>query len=136
MLQVIEQTQPDIYPALKKYKFKLEDASTLPENLLAKIFADADNDELGRALASCTDEVAEVLLDAVSPARRELLKHQVASCKSAPKEELKDYLEQESITREKIEYSYFTFTHSDVMGSGRYFYASDPIKEEVDLRSE
>lgn len=50
---------------------------------------------------------------------------------TTPKDRLKEYLEQENITRKEIEYNYFTFIHYNVMGAGRFFYASDPIKEKV-----
>lgn len=47
------------------------------------------------------------------------------------KDSLNKYLKQENITRKEIQYDYFTFTHYDVMGVGRFFYASDPIREKV-----
>lgn len=50
---------------------------------------------------------------------------------STQKIELKQYLRGKGITRKDIEYRSFTFTHADVMGSGRFFYASSPIKETV-----
>lgn len=47
------------------------------------------------------------------------------------RDSLNKYLKQKNITRKEIQYNYFTFTHYDVMGVGRFFYASDPIKEKV-----
>lgn len=51
--------------------------------------------------------------------------------KRTPREILKEYIEKERIQRDKIEYHSFTFTHVDVMGSGRFYYASDPMKERI-----
>ncbi len=88
VLQDIERTQPEIYPSLKKYRFKLEDAASLPDSLLGKILGDVDNDELALALASCQKDVIDVLLDAVSPRRREMLAMQIEPAKGSPREQI------------------------------------------------
>lgn len=50
---------------------------------------------------------------------------------TTPKEKLKQYCAEQKTTVKKIEYPSFTFRHADVMGSGRFFYASEPKKEVV-----
>lgn len=89
ILEDIERASPELYPSLKKYKFKLEDAAALPNTLLEKVFADIDNDELGAALATCPEHVMDVLLDAVSARRRDFLQAQMKTFKSASVEETK-----------------------------------------------
>lgn len=88
ILQDLERTQPEIYPNLKKFKFRLEDAASLPDTLLARVLGEADNEELALALAGCQKDVCEVLLDAVSPRRREILANQIEPMRNAPKEQI------------------------------------------------
>lgn len=83
ILEDIEKTNPGIYPNLKRYKFKLEDAVSLPESLLQKILADSDNDELSLALATCPSDLVDVFLDAISSRRREAIEFQLAASKTA-----------------------------------------------------
>ncbi|MBI1859568.1 MAG: hypothetical protein HYR96_01450, partial [Deltaproteobacteria bacterium] len=71
------------------FKFKLEDVSTLPDSLLQTILAEADNDELAMALSTCPDDVCEVILDAISPRRQEMLRQTIQASKTAPKEQTK-----------------------------------------------
>jgi len=87
LLQDLQRTQPDIFADLKKFKFSLEDASTLPDNLLDKVLSGVDNEELALALATCREDVVTVFLDAVSDKRRDLLSHYVNSARNAPKEQ-------------------------------------------------
>lgn len=89
LLNDLEKTNPEIYPTLKKFRFSLEDAATLPNNLLQKVLGDCDNNELGQALATCSPDVAEVLLDAVSEKRRQVLESQIATYRRIPKESLR-----------------------------------------------
>ena len=87
ILKDIEHTNPGIYPSLKKYKFKLEDAASLPNTLLAKILAESDNDEVCLALATCPHELIDVFLDAVSPKRKEVIEYGLASSRGASSQE-------------------------------------------------
>jgi flagellar motor switch protein FliG len=87
LLSDLEKTNPGIAPDLRKFKFKLEDAAALPEGILEKVLAEADNEELGLALATCPPELIEFFMDAISDSRRELLEDQLASNKGASKEE-------------------------------------------------
>lgn len=80
----LEHTHPEIAPKLAKYKFKLEDAATLPNGILERVLGDAENDELGLALSTCSQDVVEVLLDAVSPRRRDLLLSQLDTYRGSP----------------------------------------------------
>jgi hypothetical protein len=90
ILKDIEQTNPGIYPSLKKYKFKLEDAASLPNPMLEKILAQSDNEELSLALATCPHELIEVFFDAISAKRREVIEYQIASSKNASNDEKTD----------------------------------------------
>lgn len=88
LLGVLEKTQPEIYPFVKKFKFKLEDAAALPEGILTKVLSDIDNDPLALALATCSSDVSEVILEAVPKKRRDFLKSQIISKKGATKDEV------------------------------------------------
>lgn len=48
-------------------------------------------------------------------------------------EEIHERLGQESILLKNMEYTSFTFTHADVMGSGRFFYVQDAKKTVLSL---
>lgn len=85
LLDDMEKTNPEIYPNLKKFRFTLEDAATLPNNILQKVLGECDNNELGQALATCSPDVAEVLLDAISDKRRVVLKGQISTYQRVPK---------------------------------------------------
>ncbi len=89
ILADLEKTNPEIYPDLSKFKFKLEDVSTLPDSLLQTILAEADNEELAMALSTCPDDVVEVILEAISPRRQEMLRQTIQASKSAPKDQTK-----------------------------------------------
>lgn len=82
----IEKTNPGLSPLLKKFKFKLEDAASLPDNLLNKVLGNIDNEELCLALSTCTDDVVEVFLDAVSPARKNMIAKHMETYRDIPKE--------------------------------------------------
>ena len=51
----------------------------------------------------------------------------------AARDELAEILKKAGVTAGSIEYEEFTFRHVDVMGSGRYFYASFPKTRHVTL---
>lgn len=86
ILRIIEKEKPDLYPSLKKFRFSLEDAATLPNSILEKVLTNMDNDELCLALSTCKPDVADVLLDAVSPKRRSHLMNQLEAYKDIDKE--------------------------------------------------
>ena len=46
---------------------------------------------------------------------------------------MREYLKRNKFKNEKIEYYYFTFSHVDAMGSGRFYYSSEPIKRVIIL---
>jgi hypothetical protein len=69
----LEHTRPDLAAGLKKFKFRLEEAASLPDSLLHKVLGGVDNEELCLALSTCTADVRDVLLDALSPSRRNVL---------------------------------------------------------------
>jgi hypothetical protein len=52
------------------------------------------------------------------------------------KEELRKYLADRNISVKSVEYGKISFRHSDVMGSGRFFYASRPEKTVISLVKE
>jgi flagellar motor switch protein FliG len=88
LLDVLERTQPDISMDLKKFKFSLEDVATLPDGILGRVLGAIDNESLGMALAGCSEDVAEVILDAVSEKRKAMLAGQLPLYRGAPKEKL------------------------------------------------
>ena len=53
--------------------------------------------------------------------------------KGAKPEELRRSLEKQKIDARQIQYKMFLFDHADVMGSGRFFYASDPAIKTIQL---
>jgi flagellar motor switch protein FliG len=88
LLGDLERTNPEIFPKLAKYKFKLEDAATLPENLLQRVLGNVENDELGMALATCAQDVIEVILESVSARRRDMLLNQIDNYRTMPREQV------------------------------------------------
>jgi hypothetical protein len=88
LLDMLEKTHPEIYPNLKKFRFTLEDAATLPDGILERVLREVDNDELGLALAACSEDVADVLLDAVAEKRKQILLNQIDTYRHVPKEQL------------------------------------------------
>lgn len=86
LLMDLEQTRPELYPKLAKFRFKLEDAPSLPKPLLDKVLSDANNEELSLALLTCPSGVTDFLLNEISPQRRDLLLNQLAMCEGMPGE--------------------------------------------------
>ncbi len=86
LIRDLETTNPNISPTLRKYKFKLEDVASFPDNLLRKILSDVDNEELAMALATCSQDTVDVILDALSPRRKSFLISQLRSAKGASEE--------------------------------------------------
>jgi DNA-binding transcriptional ArsR family regulator len=82
----LEHTRPDIAPALKKFKFRLEEAASLPDSLLQKVLGAVDNEELCLALSTCSADVRDVLLDALSPSRRNVLMNLFPTYRGAPQD--------------------------------------------------
>lgn len=83
IFQDLEQTNPGIISSLAKYKFRLEDAPSLPDDAIAVVFGKVDNEQLGLALSSCSDDVIEVLLDAIPERRRNYIRSQLTAYKGA-----------------------------------------------------
>ena len=52
---------------------------------------------------------------------------------TSPEEQIQKLLKKERISIYKIEYTRFTFTHVDVMGSGRFFYVDTIEKIQIDI---
>lgn len=88
LLADIEKTNPGIFPSIAKFKFRLEDAASLPDNLLNKVLSEVDNEELCLALAGIAAGVAEVFLDAVPSNRKNVLESQLVAYRRAPKEQI------------------------------------------------
>jgi hypothetical protein len=86
IFEEIERTRPDIAPQIKKFKFRLEEAASLPDSLLEKVLGAVDNEELCLALSTCATDVRDVLLDALSPSRRTVLKNLFPTYRGAPRE--------------------------------------------------
>jgi hypothetical protein len=82
----LERTNPGLSPQLRKFKFKLEDAATLPDNLLGKVLGNVDNEELCLALSTCSEDVVEVFLDSMSASRKNILTKQMDTYRGVPKE--------------------------------------------------
>lgn len=88
LLDAIERTNPEIYGTIKKFRFSLDDIATLSTSAIEDVLNDVDNSELGQALATCSESVVDVILDAVSPKRRQVILSQIASYRRVPKEAL------------------------------------------------
>ncbi len=86
ILQDLEKTNPGISPSLQKFKFSLEDAATLPDDFLKRVTSEIDNEELALALTTCSKDVAEVVLSSLPDRRSNLLKAQMNSARSAPRD--------------------------------------------------
>ncbi len=86
LLKMLERDKPELYPTLKKFRFTLEDAATLPNAMLEKVLSSMDNEELCLALATCSPNVSEVILDAVPAKRRDYLVNQLEGYRDADSE--------------------------------------------------
>ncbi|MBY0370210.1 hypothetical protein K2X33_05950 [bacterium] len=82
----LQKLRPDIAPMLGKFRFKLEEAASLPDSLLERVLSNTDNEELCLALATCAANVREVLMDAVSPMRRKVLEGMFPSYRGAARD--------------------------------------------------
>jgi flagellar motor switch protein FliG len=83
-----EKTQPEISPKLAKFKFKLEDCAVLPEDSLKQVLGDIDNEELSMALATVSDNVTDVILEALPASRQQVLRKLRQGSQWVSKEEL------------------------------------------------
>jgi flagellar motor switch protein FliG len=72
----LEHSRPDLYPLLAKYRFKLEDIPSLPTPLILKVLNEVENDELALGLFTCPKDIADFVINELSPMRRELLSNQ------------------------------------------------------------
>jgi FliG C-terminal domain/FliG middle domain len=88
ILHDIEKTQPEIYPDLAKTRFKLDEAVNVAPEVLKKVLSDSDNEELALALLSCTRDVQAFILERLSPRRKALLEEQLATARSASKDQI------------------------------------------------
>ncbi len=86
IFEELERTRPEIAPQLKKFKFRLEEAASLPDSLLEKVLGGVDNEELCLALSTCAADVREVIFDALSASRRNLLKNLFPTYRGAPRD--------------------------------------------------
>ena len=86
ILEEIEEKAPELGTQLTKFKFKLEQAASLPDSLLQKVLSKVDNEELCLALGTCAQEIREVFLEALTPARRQALVNLFPSYRGAPRE--------------------------------------------------
>ena len=73
-----------------------------------------------------------------SPSDEELLRSEVGkrieqAVHASSYEMLAEILKSAGITAKEITFNEFTFRHVDVMGSGRFFYASGPKKSRIRL---
>lgn len=84
ILKALEKTNPELGPSLKQFRFKLEDAMSVDDDVLQRVLGDVDNDELALALTTLPDEVVEQFLQALSGRRRDLVAGQVQANKSTP----------------------------------------------------
>lgn len=73
----LERTSPEMYPALAKFRFKLDDIPGLPRPLLQKVVNDVENEELSLALLSCSPDVVNFVLAELPVARKQLLQEQM-----------------------------------------------------------
>ena len=88
LLEVIEKTNPGVYPELKRFSFSLDDAASLPDEFLRRAVSSMENEELAMALAASAPGSREVILDALSGQRREILEAQIPLYATASKESL------------------------------------------------
>ena len=82
----LEKTQPQIYPSLAKFKFRLEDIAQIPDGILQKVLAQADNEELCLAITTCSKEAATKILASLSARRSEMILGQLPGYKTAAKD--------------------------------------------------
>jgi len=77
LLEDIRVVRPDLFPALKRFRVKLEDLGSFPEDVVRRVLSDADNELLALALMTVTKNVVNDVLERLSPRRQELVRAQM-----------------------------------------------------------
>jgi flagellar motor switch protein FliG len=82
----LESNRPDLYEKLARFRFSLDDLTTLPLPLVTKVLDEIDNDDLTKALLSLPGDIKDYVLSEVNPKRQELLRDQLVSYAGLPTE--------------------------------------------------
>lgn len=85
IFEELEQTNPEIYANVKKYRFSLEELAAVPDSLVSRVIAEVENDELCLALSTCPPHIVESILDSLSQLRRQVIEQQLPNYRRAPK---------------------------------------------------
>ncbi len=86
IVEGLVRSRPEIAGQLKKFRFRLEEAASLPDELLSRVLSQVDNEELCLAMATCSKDVREIFADALSDARRQVIADMYPSYRTAHKE--------------------------------------------------
>jgi flagellar motor switch protein FliG len=77
LLEDIRAARPDLFPSLKRFRVKLEDLRSLPDEVVRRVLDDADNEILALALLTVTKPVVDDVLARLSPRRAEIVRSQM-----------------------------------------------------------
>ena len=88
LLLDLEKSRPDLYPALAKFRFKLEDMPSLPTPLVQKVLDEIDNEELSLALLKCPKPVVDFALAELGTERRALIASHLGMYSGIPNEKI------------------------------------------------
>ncbi len=86
LVEELVRSRPEIAGQLKKFRFRLEEAASLPDALLQRVLGVVDNEELCLALATCSKDVREVIVDVLPDLRRQVIMEMYPSFKNARKD--------------------------------------------------
>jgi flagellar motility protein MotE (MotC chaperone) len=86
LVEELVRSRPEIAGQLKKFRFRLEEAASLPDALLQRVLSAVDNEELCLALATCSKDVREVIVDVLPDLRRQVIVEMFPSFKNAHKD--------------------------------------------------
>jgi flagellar motor switch protein FliG len=88
LLGDLEQSRPDLYEKLARFRFELPDIPSLPAPLVRRVLDEVENDELARALSHQPSDLVQYVLNELSQARRSLIQNQLLSYQNVAGQEI------------------------------------------------
>lgn len=90
ILRDLQQSHPEIYQKLARFRFKLEDFPTLPSALIGEVFDRIDNEDLAKAFIDLGHDAQAFAFLTLPEARRKLVESQMLSLSGTPRLERED----------------------------------------------
>ncbi len=90
LMKELESTEPTVYNQVSSHLFRIEDIVTLDPEIVTRVLAEMNNDELCLALLECPEGITQKVLDMLTPQRKEAIQPLFISYKKAPKEQIRN----------------------------------------------